>query len=126
MRALPRPFEIFVNTIPGPYVPGASCAALELGVRVMLTPPTSAEPKLGFAVSHDGVLMEYLTDPVDALMRYSMRDGENGPPGGPETRTLADGLTISAGDCCSAEVCADETSVKNSIADIASKVIEVL
>jgi len=31
--------------------------------------------------------------PVDALSRYSIADGENGPPGGPEKATLVDGAT---------------------------------
>src|SRR5262249_7030637 len=99
---------------------------LELSESVMVIPPLSVAPNLELVVSQDGVLMEYFTDPVDALMRYSMRDGANGPPGGPETTTLVDGVTINAGEDCSTNVCAKPTTVKNSIAESASKPIEGL
>jgi hypothetical protein len=76
------------------------------------------------AVSQDGVLIEYLTVPVDALTRYSIRDGENGPPGGPEKARLLDGVTINDGEDCPAGLCAGLISVDNSIAGMPSTVIE--
>jgi hypothetical protein len=61
--------------------------------------------------------------PVDALTRYSISDGENGPPGGPEKAMLVDGVTINVGGDgpagCAAAICAD-----NSIAGRPSKAIE--
>ena len=40
--------------------------------------------------------------PTDAVIRYSICDGENGPPCGPENATLLDGVTINDGSECSA------------------------
>ena len=36
--------------------------------------------------------------PIGALMRYSICDGENGPPCGPEKAMLLDGVTINDGN----------------------------
>ena len=43
---------------------------------------------------------------VDARMRYSICDGENGPPFGPENDVPPDGVTINDGNDCSARLCA--------------------
>jgi hypothetical protein len=59
--------------------------------------------------------------PVDALTRYLISDGENGPPLGPKKAMLVGGVTISAGGDCSAGACA---APLNSIANVANKVIE--
>src|SRR6516164_6743829 len=40
--------------------------------------------------------------PLDAFIRYSIFDGENGPPCGPENAMLLDGVTINDGSDCSA------------------------
>ena len=84
-------------------------------------PSVSVEPKLELGVSQDGVLIEYLTVPVDALMRYSMSDGENGPPCGPEKAMLVDGVTIRVGGECSAGLCAAKTCIDNSIPNATRK-----
>ena len=55
---LPRPFDTFANATPGPYAPGERRDALALTVRVIATPRVSVVPKVGLAVSQDGVLME--------------------------------------------------------------------
>ena len=60
--------------------PAAETDALAFTVSVIVTPFVSVTPKVELAVSQDGVLIEYLTVPVDALTRYSTSDGENGPP----------------------------------------------
>jgi hypothetical protein len=54
-------------------------------------------PEVELAVSQDGALIEYLTVPVVELTRNSKREGENGPPGGPEKVTLLAGVTINDG-----------------------------
>ena len=59
--------------------------------------------------------------PVDALTRYSISDGENGPPGGPEKAMLVDGVTVNDGGDCPAGLCAAPI---DSIADVTNKVIE--
>ena len=38
--------------------------------------------------------------PVDALTRYSVKEGENGPPWGPKKAMLVDGDTINDGADC--------------------------
>jgi hypothetical protein len=58
---LPRPLLTFVKATAGPYCPRSKCCAEGLTVSVMVTPLASADPKIGFAVSHDGVLIEYRT-----------------------------------------------------------------
>jgi hypothetical protein len=64
--------------------------------------------------------------PVDALIRYSTSDGENGPPWGPEKAMLVDGVTINDGGDCPAGLCAELMCVSHTIAAMASKVIEAL
>ena len=59
--------------------------------------------------------------PVDALTRYLIIAGENGPPLGPEKAMLVSGVTINTGGDCPAGVCA---APPNSIADVTNKVIE--
>jgi len=51
-------------------VPGGNCVAVGFTVSVMTTPLASAVSNLELAVSHDGVIMAYLTVPFDALTRY--------------------------------------------------------
>jgi hypothetical protein len=51
--------------------------------------------------------------PVDARTRYSIANGENGPPGGPEKAMLLDDVTINDGGDC-----------PNSVAGRPSKAIE--
>ena len=63
-----------------------------------MTPVVSAEPKSGLAVSQDGVLIENLTAPLDAVTRYSNDFGESGPPGEPETTNPVAGVTTKVGD----------------------------
>jgi hypothetical protein len=91
---------------------------------VIVTPFVSVIPKVELAVSQDGDLIEYLTVPVDALTRYLVSDGENGPPLGPEKTMLVGGVTINAGGDCSAGLCAVPICVDNSIAGMPSKAIE--
>ena len=62
--------------------------------------------------------------PVDALTRYSLSDGENGPPGGPEKAMLVDGVTINVDGACPVGFCAAAISVDNSIIAMHSKTIE--
>jgi hypothetical protein len=62
--------------------------------------------------------------PVDALTRYSLSEGENGPPWGPQKAMLADGVTINEGGDCPAGFCAAAICVDNSIAGMPSKAIE--
>jgi hypothetical protein len=121
---LPRPFDTFVNATPGPYVPGDKLEALAFTVSVIVMPVVSAVPAVELTVSQDGVLIEYLTVPVDALTRYSISDGENGPPGGPEKAALVDGLTINDGADCPAGFWAALICADNTIAGIPSKAIE--
>jgi hypothetical protein len=49
---------MFLNTVPGPYVPGARVEALAFTVTVIVTPPVSVMPEVELAVSQEGVLME--------------------------------------------------------------------
>jgi hypothetical protein len=49
------------------------------------------------AVSHEGVLIEYLTVPLDALTRY-WNNGANGPPCGPENSMPICGVTTKEGE----------------------------
>jgi len=55
---LPRPLDMFLNTVPGPYVPGARVEALAFTVTVIVTPPVSVMPEVELAVSQEGVLIE--------------------------------------------------------------------
>jgi hypothetical protein len=64
--------------------------------------------------------------PVDALIRHSITDGANGPPGGPEKAMLVDGVTINDGGDCPAGLCAALVSINNKIAGMASKAIEAI
>ena len=88
---------------------------------MIVTPLVSVTPKVELAVSQDGVLIEYLTVPVDALTRYLISDGENGPPCGPEKTMLVGGVTINAGGDCTVGLSAAAICVDNSYA---SKAIE--
>src|SRR5437667_4513232 len=119
--ALPWPFDTFVKATPGPYAPGGRLDALASTVSLIVTPLVSVTPKVGLAVSQDGVLIEYLTVPVEALTRYSIVEGENGPPCGPETAMLVEGVTIKDGAAglCAALICAN-----NSVTGRASNVPE--
>ena len=56
--ALPRPPDTFVNTMPGPYVPGGRVEALAFTLSVIVTPLVSVAPEIELAVSQDGVLIE--------------------------------------------------------------------
>jgi len=56
--ALPRPLDTFVNTMPGPYVPGGRVEALAFTLSVIVTPLVSVAPEIELAVSQDGVLIE--------------------------------------------------------------------
>src|SRR5262245_60988097 len=95
--ALPRPVDTFVKATAGPYAPGGRLDALACTVSVIVTPLVSVTPKAELAVSQDGVLIEYLTVPVEALTRYSMNGGENGPLCDPEKAMLLEGVTIKGG-----------------------------
>ena len=44
--------------------------------------------------------------PVEALTRYSMSEGEKGPPWDPENAMLVEGATINDGGDCPAGLCA--------------------
>jgi hypothetical protein len=81
---LPRPLDKFANTTPGPYELGGKRDAVASNVNVIVVPSGAAVPKAGVAVSHEGVLIEYLTVPTDVASRYWKTVGENGPPRGPE------------------------------------------
>jgi hypothetical protein len=56
--ALPRPFDTFMNAMPGPYVPGERFAALVSTLNAIATPFVSAMPEVELAVSQAGVLIE--------------------------------------------------------------------
>ena len=86
-----------MNATAGPYSPGESRDAFAFTVRVIVTPRASVVPEVELAVSQDGALIEYLTEPVVELTRNSKSEGENGPPGRPEKVTLLEGVTISDG-----------------------------
>jgi hypothetical protein len=62
--------------------------------------------------------------PVDALSRYSIADGENGPPRGPEKATLVDGATTNVGGDCPVDFCAAASCGDSSIAGMPSETIE--
>jgi len=55
---LPRPLDMFVNTVPGPYVPGGRVEALAFTVSLIATPLVSVVPEVELAVSQEGVLIE--------------------------------------------------------------------
>jgi hypothetical protein len=55
---LPRPLDTFVNTVPGPYVPGGKAEAPAFTVSVIVTPLVSVVPEVELAVSQEGVLIE--------------------------------------------------------------------
>ena len=55
---LPRPLDMFVNTVPGPCVPGGRVEALAFTVSVIVTPLVSVVPEVELAVSQEGVLIE--------------------------------------------------------------------
>jgi hypothetical protein len=120
---LPRPFDTFVNATPGPYAPGGRLEALAFTVSVTVAPLVSATPKAELGVSHDGVLIEYLTVPVEALTRYSTDCGENGPPWGPEKAMLVEGVTTNDGG---PGLCARPIFVSNSVTVMASVVVETI
>jgi hypothetical protein len=63
----------------------------------MRTPLVSVQPVAVLAVSQDGAVTKYLTEPLDALTRYEKSAGENGPPAGPATLIPLEGETISDG-----------------------------
>jgi hypothetical protein len=63
--------------------------------------------------------------PVDALTRYSVDEGENGP-WGPKKAMLVDGVTINDGGDSPAGRCAALVCVNISIADVASKPIKAI
>jgi hypothetical protein len=120
---LPWPFDTFVKATPGPYPPGGRLDALSFTVSVIGTPLVSVTPKVELAVSQDGVLIEYLTVPVEALSRYSICEGENGPPWGPEKAMLVDGVTIKDAP---AELCAVRICVNDSVTAMESSAIEAM
>jgi hypothetical protein len=64
--------------------------------------------------------------PVEALIRYSITDGENGPPRGPEKAKLVDGVTINDGKDCPAGLCATPICVKKRIASVAIRAVEAI
>ena len=100
-----------MKTTAGPYAPGGRPDALAFTVSVIVTPLVSVTPKVELAVSQDGVLIEYLTVPVEALTRHSISEGENGPPSGPEKVMLVESVTIKDGpaDLCAAPICVDNS-----------------
>jgi len=64
--------------------------------------------------------------PVDALTRYSVRDGENGPPWGPKKAMLAEGVTINEGEDCPVGLCAALVCANNKIAGRVNKPIDAI
>ena len=62
--------------------------------------------------------------PIEALTRYSISEGEKGPPWGPENVMLVEGVTINEGGDCPAGLCAAPICVNNSVAGMASNAIE--
>jgi hypothetical protein len=86
-------------------MPGGIVEALAFTVSVIVTPLVSVVPEVERAVSPDGVLIEWVTVPVNALIRYSTGDGANGPPRGPEKAMLVDGDTINDGADCLGGLC---------------------
>jgi hypothetical protein len=93
---------------------------------VIVTPLVSVVPALELAVSQDVVLIEYLTIPVEALTRYSIREGEKGPPWGPENVMLVEDVTINDGRDWPVGVWASPTCADNSVAAIASNTDEAI
>jgi hypothetical protein len=66
--------------------------------KVMVVPELVTFPDLDEAVSQLArLLIEYLTEPLEALRLYLNVDGENGPPCGPEATMLVEG--VSSSDC---------------------------
>ena len=60
---------------------GREALALELIEKVMVVPDLVAVPDVDEAVSQFGMLLiEYLTEPLEAVSVYLNVDGENGPP----------------------------------------------
>ena len=64
--------------------------------------------------------------PVDALTRYSVKEGENGPPWGPKKAMLVDGVTINEGEDCPVGLRAALVCANNKIAGMVSKAIDAL
>lgn len=64
--------------------------------------------------------------PVDALTRYSVKEGENGPPWGPKKAMLVDGVTINEGEDCPVGLCAALVCANNKIAGMVSKAIDAI
>ena len=64
--------------------------------------------------------------PIEALTRYSISEGEKGPPWDPENAMLVEGATINDGGDCPAGLCATPICVNNSVAGIASNAIEAI
>ena len=64
--------------------------------------------------------------PVDALTRYSVRDGENGPPWGPKKAMPAEGVTINEGEDCPVGLCAALVCANNKIAGRVNKPIDAI
>jgi hypothetical protein len=69
-------------------------------VNVTATPLVSVAPSCALGVSQAGVLIEYLTVPFDALMRYWKDEGANGPPCAPQADRPIDGVTTKDGEGC--------------------------
>jgi hypothetical protein len=64
--------------------------------------------------------------PVDALTRYSVKEGENGPPWGPKKAMLLDGVTINEGEDCAVGLSAALVCANNKIAGMLSKAIDAI
>ena len=64
--------------------------------------------------------------PVDALTRYSVKEGENGPPWGPKKAMLIEGATINEGEDCPVGVCAALVCCNNKIAGMVSKATDAI
>ena len=64
--------------------------------------------------------------PIEALTRYSISEGEKGPPWGPENVMLVEGVTINEGGDCPAGLCAAPICGNSSVAGIASNAIEAI
>jgi hypothetical protein len=61
-----------VKAAADPYGPAGRLDARSFTVSVIVTPLVSVVPALELAVSQDGILIEYLTVPVEALTRYTI------------------------------------------------------
>jgi hypothetical protein len=64
--------------------------------------------------------------PIEALTRYSVKEGENGPPWGPKKAMLVDGVTINEGEDCPVGLCAALVCANNKIAGMVSKAIDAI